>query len=120
MSTTTFAAAPSPSREEFEALLDESLGTGGQIEGTVVKGKVVSIENDMVVIDCGLKAEGRIPLHEFGVPGQPAELEPGDDVDVYVERMENALGEVVISRERARREEAWDQLEKASGEGQRV
>ena len=120
MSTTTSEGAPSASREEFAALLEETLGARGQLEGTVVKGTVISIENDTVVIDCGLKAEGRVALHEFSAPGQPAELEPGDSVDVYLERMENAHGEAVISRERARREEAWDQLEKASGEGQRV
>lgn len=119
MSTTT-DKTPSPLREEFEALLNETFGADGGLEGTVIKGTVVGIENDVVIIDCGLKAEGRIPLHEFSTSGQKAELEPGDSVDVYLDRMENAHGEAVISRERARREEAWDQLEKASGEGQKV
>lgn len=119
MSTTT-DEAPSASREEFESLLNDTLGADGGLEGTVIKGTVIGIENDVVIIDCGLKAEGRIPLHEFSTSGQKAELETGDSVDVYLDRMENAHGEAVISRERARREEAWDQLEKASGEGEKV
>src|SRR5918911_57954 len=101
-----------PSREDFAALLNESLAREDVLEGSVVKGKVVAIEKDMAVIDVGLKMEGRVPVREFSMPGKPAELKPGDEVEVYLERIENALGEAVLSREKARREESWTRLEK--------
>jgi small subunit ribosomal protein S1 len=107
-------------RDEFAALLDESFGSGDAVEGSVVKGTVVGIENDVVVIDVGLKAEGRVPLGEFGATASRPTLEVGDTVEVFLERMENAMGEAVISRERARREEAWDRLEEAAGDSARV
>jgi small subunit ribosomal protein S1 len=101
-----------PSREDFAALLDESLGGGDFAEGTVVKGHVAAIEKDFAVIDVGLKTEGRIAVKEFGVDeeGRPT-LKVGDTVEVFLERIENALGEAVISRDKARREEAWTRLE---------
>ncbi|HET6467626.1 MAG TPA: 30S ribosomal protein S1 [Geminicoccaceae bacterium] len=102
-----------PSRDDFAAMLDASLGEGGRIEGTVVKGTVVSIDGDEAVVDVGLKSEGRVPLKEFGGPGQPPEVKPGDRVDVYVERFENRSGEAVLSRDKARREESWNKLEQA-------
>ncbi len=120
MSNTATDGGPTPSRDEFAALLDESFGGQSNLEGRVITGIVVALENDVAVIDCGLKAEGRVPLHEFAPPGQTADLEVGSQVEVYLERMENAMGEAVISRERARREEAWDKLEAASGEGGHV
>jgi small subunit ribosomal protein S1 len=101
------------SREAFAAMLDATLGEGGRIEGTVVKGTVVAIEGDEVVVDVGLKSEGRVPLKEFGGPGQPPEVKPGDRVEVYVERFENRSGEAVLSRDKARREESWNKLEQA-------
>ncbi len=107
-------------KESFAALLEESLGTAESLEGSVVKGRVVSVENDMVTIDVGLKSEGRVALKEFSVPGQPAELKAGDTVEVYLERMEDKNGEAVLSREKAKREEAWTQLEKAFNDQQRV
>ncbi|MCW2244855.1 small subunit ribosomal protein S1 [Azospirillum fermentarium] len=107
-------------KESFAALLEESLGTAESLEGSVVKGRVVSVENDMVTIDVGLKSEGRVALKEFSVPGQPAELKVGDTVEVYLERMEDKNGEAVLSREKAKREEAWTQLEKAFNDQQRV
>jgi small subunit ribosomal protein S1 len=108
-------------KESFAALLEESLGTSDSLEGTVVKGRVVSVENDMVLIDVGLKSEGRVQMKEFAGPGgQPAELKAGDTVEVYLERMEDKNGEAVLSREKAKREEAWTQLEKAFNEQQRV
>jgi small subunit ribosomal protein S1 len=107
-------------KESFAALLEESLGTSDSLEGTVVKGKVVAVENDMVLIDVGLKSEGRVPVKEFTSPGQPVELKPGDTVEVYLERMEDKNGEAVLSREKAKREEAWTLLEKAFNEQQRV
>ena len=101
-----------PSRDDFAALLDETLGGRDFAEGTVVKGKVVAIEKDFAIIDVGLKTEGRIGLKEWdaGADGKPA-VKVGDTVEVFLERLENAMGEAVISREKAKREEAWTRLE---------
>jgi small subunit ribosomal protein S1 len=116
MATTTF-----PTRDDFAALLNESLGGENEaFEGKVVKGTVTGIENDMAVIDVGLKSEGRVPLREFAAPGQRAELKIGDEVEVYVDRVENSAGEAMLSRDRARREAAWDKLEKEFEAGNRV
>jgi len=116
MATTTF-----PTRDDFAALLNESLGGENEaFEGKVVKGTVTGIENDMAVIDVGLKSEGRVPLREFAAPGQKAELKIGDEVEVYVDRVENSHGEAMLSRDRARREAAWDKLEKEFEAGNRV
>ena len=106
--------------ENFAALLDETYGTGDDLVGRVIPGTVIAIENDMAVIDVGLKSEGRVALKEFAVPGQPSEIKLGDTVEVYLERMENLQGEAVLSREKARREEAWTQLEVAFKENERV
>jgi small subunit ribosomal protein S1 len=111
-----------PTRDDFEALLNEAMGTSGDFaEGTVVKGKVTAIEKDIAVIDVGLKTEGRIPVKDFGVDeaGKPT-LKVGEEVEVFLERIENAMGEAVISRDKARREEAWARLEIVFGEGQPV
>ncbi|MDB5363631.1 MAG: ribosomal protein [Rhodospirillales bacterium] len=107
-------------KESFAALLDASLGTSSSLEGTVVKGHVIGIENDMVLIDVGLKSEGRVPLKEFANAGKPAELAIGDLVEVYLERMEDKHGEAQLSREKARREEAWTLLEKSFTANERV
>jgi len=106
--------------EEFEALLNESLEKDTPDEGSVVKGKVIAVENGQAIIDVGFKVEGRVDLKEFANPGQPAEIEVGDEVEVFLERVENARGEAMISREKARREEAWDRLEAANDRGERV
>jgi small subunit ribosomal protein S1 len=108
-------------KESFAALLDESLGvsTGG-LEGTVVKGRVISIENDAALIDVGLKSEGRVPLKEFAAGGAAPEIHVGDIVEVFLERMEDKNGEASLSREKARREEAWTQLEKSFQANERV
>ncbi|MBK8174955.1 MAG: 30S ribosomal protein S1 [Rhodospirillales bacterium] len=107
-------------KESFAALLDESLGEAEGFEGRVVKGRVVSVENDMVVVDVGLKSEGRVPLKEF-IPG-PNEVKPGpgDEVEVFVERFEDRDGLVSLSREKARREEAWNVLERAFKSSERI
>ncbi len=105
------AASASPSMDEFEALLNESLGEG-PVEGSVVKGKVIAVENGQAIIDIGFKMEGRVDLKEFNTPSKAADLQPGDEVEVYLDRVENAKGEAVLSRDKARREEAWDRLEK--------
>jgi small subunit ribosomal protein S1 len=100
-----------PTRDDFAALLSETLSNDDAFEGSVVKGKITAIEKDLAVIDVGLKMEGRVPVREFSIPGKPAELKVGDTVEVYLERIENALGEAVLSREKARREESWTRLE---------
>src|SRR3990170_4528796 len=116
MATTAF-----PSRDDFATLLNESLGGENEtFEGKVVKGIVTGIENDMAVIDVGLKSEGRVALREFAAPGQKAELAIGDTVEVFVDRVENSQGEAMLSRDRARREAAWDTLEKEYEAGNRV
>ena len=104
-------ASLNPSRDDFAALLDESFGGRDIIEGSVVHGAVVAIEKDFVVIDVGLKTEGRVPLKEFANLEGKALPKVGDTVEVYLERVENAAGEAVISREKAKREEAWTRLE---------
>src|SRR5580700_10747847 len=90
-------------KESFAALLDESMGVSNGLEGTVVKGRVISIENDAALIDVGLKSEGRVPLKEFSTGGQPVDLHVGDTVEVFLERMEDKNGEASLSREKARR-----------------
>lgn len=111
---------PASEKESFAALLDESFGTAQGLEGTVVRGTVVAIENDQVLIDVGLKSEGRVDLKEFASPGKPPEIKVGDTVEVYLERMEDKHGEAQLSREKARREEAWAQLEKSFNKQERV
>ena len=106
--------------DEFEALLSESFGNEVSIEGSVVKGTIISIEGDSALIDLGLKSEGRVSLREFTSPGQEHGLKAGDLVEVYVERMEDRNGEAMLSREKARREEAWVILERAFEAQERV
>src|SRR5688500_16330795 len=116
MATTAF-----PSRDDFAALLNESLGGENETsERKVVEGIITAIEHDLAVIDVGLKSEGRVPLREFAAPGQKSELKVGDEVEVFVDRVENAQGEAMLSRDRARREAAWDKLEKEFNETARV
>ena len=109
-----------PSREDFAAMLDESFASGNLQEGAVIKGTVVGIEKDLAVIDVGLKTEGRVALREFAAPGRPNEIKIGDIVEVYLERVENALGEAVLSRDKARREESWGKLETAFKNNEKV
>ncbi len=109
-----------PLREEFEALLAESLGESTRFDGRVVTGTVIGIDKECAILDIGLKSEGRVALREFAMPGQAPEIAIGDTIEVFVERIENASGEAVLSREKARREEAWGKLEKAYEAGERV
>jgi small subunit ribosomal protein S1 len=121
MSENTAVLEIGASRDEFAALLDETLGSNPRLEGSVVKGKVVAVNGDEVIVDVGLKSEGRVPLKEFGGPGgAPAEIAPGDTVEVYVERFESRTGEAVLSRDKARREESWNRLERAFNEQDKV
>ena len=106
--------------EAFEKLLNESLDSSTPKEGEVVNGSVIAIEAGQAIIDIGYKMEGRVDLREFSIPGQPLEISIGDTVEVYLEKVEGSRGEALISREKARREEAWDRLEKASGKNEKV
>ncbi|NNE87881.1 MAG: 30S ribosomal protein S1 [Silicimonas sp.] len=106
--------------EEFEALLNESLDMDTPDEGSVVKGKVIAIEAGQAIIDVGYKMEGRVELKEFANPGEAPEIAVGDEVEVFLDRVENARGEASISRDKARREAAWDKLEKAYADDARV
>src|SRR6188474_2712124 len=106
MATQTAPRERAKGGESFAALLDETLG-GDRAEGSVIRGTVIAIENDTVLIDVGLKSEGRISLREFASPGRDPQVKIGDKIDVFLERMEDRNGEAVLSREKARREEAW-------------
>src|SRR6266480_3236706 len=118
MATAVNPAAPS--RDDFAKMLEESFTQGSPQEGNVVKGTVVAIEKDVAVIDVGAKTEGRVALREFAGPGRQADIKVGDTVEVYLERVENALGEAVLSRDKARREESWGKLEKAFNSNEKV
>jgi small subunit ribosomal protein S1 len=109
-----------PTRDDFAALLNDTLGERDLGEGQVVHGRVVGVEKDIIIIDVGLKTEGRIAAREFGIGEGAVIPKVGDDVEVYLERVENALGEAVISRDKARREEAWTRLEVVFADGQPV
>ncbi|TPI63936.1 MULTISPECIES: 30S ribosomal protein S1 [unclassified Mesorhizobium] len=113
-------SAANPSRDDFASMLEESFTAGHSGEGQVVRGTITAIEKDMAIIDVGLKVEGRVPLKEFGAKGKESSLKVGDTVEVYVERIENALGEAMLSREKARREESWVRLEEKFTKGERV
>jgi small subunit ribosomal protein S1 len=106
--------------EEFEALLAESLEIDTPQEGSVVKGKVIAIEAGQAIIDVGYKMEGRVDLKEFAEIGGTAEIQVGDEVEVFLDRVENSRGEAQISRDKAKREEAWDRLERAYADETRV
>ena len=109
-----------PPLDEFGAMLEESFRGRDGLERTVAKGRVIAIEQDVVLIDVGLKAEGRVALKEFATPGGEADIKVGDEVEVYVERLEDRNGEAVLSRDKARREEAWEKLERAFKDTERV
>jgi len=106
--------------EDFASLLDATLGPDTGFAGSVVTGRVLRIDDDFAVVDVGLKSEGRVPLKEFAPPGQKAEVKIGDVIELFVERYEDRDGAIVLSREKARREEAWTNLEKAYTANQRV
>ena len=109
-----------PTRDDFAAMLEASFDDHSMVEGTVVKGTIVAIEKDLAVVDVGLKTEGRIPLKEFDSHTGDAPISIGDIVEVYLERIENALGEAMLSREKARREESWVRLEEKFNDGEKV
>ncbi len=106
--------------EDFASLLDETLGRDSGFDGSVVTGRVIRLTDEFAIVDVGLKSEGRVALKEFGPPGAKPDVKPGDIVELYVERYEDRDGSIVLSREKARREEAWTNLEKAFETQQRV
>jgi|TARA_B100000287_G_scaffold134946_1_gene126943 small subunit ribosomal protein S1 len=106
--------------ENFSQLLEESLSKFKYKEGQIIKGTVLSIVNDTVVVDVGLKSEGRIPLKEFHSPGADHSVKIGEKYDVYLEKLENKEGEALLSRERARKEESWNNLEKIQDTNQQI
>jgi small subunit ribosomal protein S1 len=108
-----------PAMEDFASLLDETLGKDSGFDGSVITGRVLRLDGDVAVVDVGLKSEGRVPLKEFAPPGQKPEVKPGDMIEVYVDRYEDRDGSIILSREKARREEAWTNLEKAFAAQQR-
>ena len=115
------ASATSPSTmEDFAALLDETLGRDSGFEGSVVTGRVLRLTDEFAIVDVGLKSEGRVALKEFATPGVPPDVKPGDVIELFVERYEDRDGTIVLSREKARREESWTNLEKAFEANQRV
>ena len=113
-------AAEFSTGENFEDLLNETLGDAKSFEGQVVKGTIIGVESDIVVVDVGLKSEGRVPLKEFETPGEKNTPNVGDRIDIFVERFEDRDGIVRLSREKARREEAWAELELALKKSERV
>ncbi len=120
MARSAMATKPISDRESFAALLEESFGAADNLEGSVIKGRVISTTNDFAMVDVGLKSEGRVALKEFVGPDGKITLHPGDVIEVFVERLEDRNGEVVLSREKARREEAWTVLEVAFQKQERV
>src|SRR5580765_4844445 len=106
--------------EDFASLLDETLGRDTGFDGSVVTGRIVRLTDEFAIVDVGLKSEGRVLLKEFAPPGMKPDIKPGDHVELYVERYEDKDGSIVLSREKARREEAWTNLEKAFEGQQRV
>jgi small subunit ribosomal protein S1 len=112
MASATTLDRPGAGGEDFASMLDETLGADTGFAGSVVTGKVIRIDDDVAVVDVGLKSEGRVPLREFAPQGQKPEVKPGDLIELFVERYEDRDGSIVLSREKARREEAWTSLEK--------
>jgi small subunit ribosomal protein S1 len=120
VSDTNTASELSPTQDDFAALLEQSFAADSPVEGSVVEGRITAIENDLVIIDVGLKTEGRVPLREFSMAGQEPTVGVGDRVEVYLERIENAMGEAMLSRDKARREESWTKLEQSFAAEERV
>ena len=118
--TSENTSAADAATENFADLLAESFGENTNIEGSVVRGFVIGMEGDAVIVDVGLKSEGRVPLKELTTPGQEADINVGDEIEVYVERMEDKNGQAMLSREKARREEAWGLLEASFEKQERV
>ncbi len=106
--------------EDFAAMLDQTLGRDAGFEGSVITGHVLRLTDEFAIVDVGLKSEGRVPLKEFAPPGMAPEVKPGDTIELFVERYEDRDGAIVLSREKARREESWTNIEKAFAANQRV
>ncbi|MDB4225395.1 30S ribosomal protein S1 [Hyphomicrobiales bacterium] len=109
-----------PTIDEFALLLDESMSKMSLAEGRIVTGTVIAIENDFAIVDIGLKTEGRVPLKEFKSPTNKVLPGVGDEIEVFLDRVENSNGEAVLSREKAKREESWDILQKLHDDNVKV
>ncbi|QDH16622.1 30S ribosomal protein S1 [Swingsia samuiensis] len=120
MASANQTASANRGEEDFAALLEETLGSDTGFDGSVVTGRVVRLTDEFAIVDVGLKSEGRVALKEFGPPGVTPDVKPGDVIELYVERYEDRDGSIVLSREKARREEAWTALERAFSNNQRV
>ena len=99
------------SNSEYDSLVANSLKNASAKEKSITSGKIISIENDIVTVDVGLKSEGRIPLSEFSRPGQKSEIQVGDETEVFIENVDNANGETLLSREKAVKQKAWQNLQ---------
>ncbi|MDC2978007.1 30S ribosomal protein S1 [Pelagibacteraceae bacterium] len=108
------------SNSEYDSLISNSLKNASAKEKSITSGKVISIENEIVTVDVGLKSEGRIPLSEFSRPGQKMDIEIGDDIEVFIENVDNANGETLLSREKAVRQKAWHNLQESFAENKIV
>ncbi|EAS62817.1 MULTISPECIES: 30S ribosomal protein S1 [Photobacterium] len=106
--------------ESFAQLFEESLNQVETRPGAIVKGTVVAIENGYVLVDAGLKSESSIPAEEFKNAAGELEIEVGAQVDVALDAIEDGFGETKLSREKAKRHEAWIQLEKAYEDAETV
>jgi small subunit ribosomal protein S1 len=105
---------------EYDVLITNALKNSSAKEKTIALGKIISIENDIVTIDVGLKSEGRIPLSEFSRPGQKSEIEVGDETEVYIENVDSSNGETLLSREKAVKQKAWQNLQVSFNENKVV
>ena len=108
------------SNSEYDELISNSLKNSSVKEKSIASGKIISIENDIVTVDVGLKSEGRIPLSEFSRPGRSSDIEVGDEIEVFIENVDNANGETLLSREKAVKQKAWQNLQVSFAENKVV
>ena len=108
------------SNSEYDALISNTLQNSSAKEKTITKGKIISIENEIVTIDVGLKSEGRVPISEFSRPGQNLEIQVGDETEVFIENVDNSNGETLLSREKAIKQKAWHDLQLSFNENKVV
>ena len=108
------------SNSQYDSLINDYSKNSSAKEKSITSGKIVSIENDIVTIDVGLKSEGRVPLNEFSRPGQSSEIQVGDEIEVFIENVDNANGETLLSREKAVKQKAWHNLQESFNENKVV
>ena len=105
--------AKSKSHEEFEKLLSQDLGNRKFKEGGIATGTIEEIGNKFVFIDLGLKSSGAVPIEEFKLTKEIDKIKVGSKIEVLLEKIENRDGEIVISREKARKVNSWNRMQKA-------